>query len=93
MLSETLHSGDAIAVVADMVTDPSVQDSGAEGLFVIGSAVDVTAVKEHLADLVGVPVMAPEEPQLALARRTALASASAPRYDAPPDAAASEPVR
>jgi hypothetical protein len=82
VLSQTLHSGDAIAVVADMVTDPSVQDSGAEGLFVVGSAVDVTAVKERLADLVGVPVMAPEEPQLALARGAALASASAPRYDA-----------
>jgi hypothetical protein len=82
VLSETLHSGDAIAVVADMVADQSVRDSGAQGLFVVGSAVDVTAVKEHLTDLVGVPVMAPEEPQLALARGAALASAGAPRYDA-----------
>jgi hypothetical protein len=82
VLSQTLHSGDAIAVVADMVTDPNVQDSGAEGLFVVGSAIDVTAVNEHLANLVSVPVMAPEEPQLALARGAALASASAPRYDA-----------
>jgi hypothetical protein len=82
VLSQTLHSGDAIAVVADMVTDPNVQDSGAEGLFVVGSAVDVTAVNENLANLVSVPVMAPEEPQLALARGAALASASAPRYDA-----------
>lgn len=81
VLSQTVHSGDAVAVVADMVTDQGVRDSGAEGLFVVGSAVDVTAVNEHLADLVAVPVMAPEEPQLALARGAALASASAPRYD------------
>ena len=32
-------------------------------------------------DLVSVPVIAPEEPQLALARGAALASANAPRYD------------
>jgi len=82
VLSETLHSGDAIAVVAEMVTDLSAEDSGAEGLFVVGSGLDVTAVKAHLTDLVSVPVMAPEEPQLALARGAALASANAPRYDA-----------
>jgi hypothetical protein len=34
-----------------------------------------------LGDLVQVPVIAPEQPQLALARGAALASASAPRYD------------
>ena len=42
---------------------------------------DVTAVKAHLKDVVSVPVIAPEEPELALARGAALASASAPRYD------------
>ena len=54
----------------------------AQGMFVVGSGVDVTAVKAHLQDLVSVPVIAPEEPQLALARGAALASANAPRYDA-----------
>ena len=53
----------------------------AQGMFVVGSGVDVTAVKTHLQDLVPVPVIAPEEPQLALARGAALASARAPRYD------------
>ena len=55
VLSQTLHSGDAIAVVADMVTASNVQDSGAEGLFVVGSAVDVTAVNEHLQNLFRCP--------------------------------------
>ena len=52
-----------------------------QGLFVVGSGVDVTAVKAHLQGVVSVPVIAPEEPELALARGAALASASAPRYD------------
>ncbi len=81
VLSQSLHGEDAIAVVAEMVTDLDVQDSVAQGLFVVGSGVDVTAVKAHLKDLVSVPVIAPEEPQLALARGAALASANAPRYD------------
>ena len=81
VLSQGLHGADVLAVVADMVTDLDFQDSVAQGLFVVGSNVDVTAVKAHLTDLVSVPVIAPEEPQLALARGAALASASAPRFD------------
>ncbi len=80
--SESLHGGDAIAVVAEMVKDLDIQKSVADVLFVVGSGVDITAVKAHLTDLVVVPVIAPEEPQLALARGAALASANAPRYDA-----------
>ena len=82
VLSQGLHGADAIAVAAEMVTDLDFQDSVAQGLFVVGSNVDVSAVKAHLKDLVSVPVIAPEEPQLALARGAALASANAPRYDA-----------
>ncbi len=82
VLSQSLHDGgDAIAVVAEMVTSLQAEESMPQGLFVVGSGVDVTAVKAHLQDLVSVPVIAPEEPQLALARGAALASASAPRYD------------
>ena len=64
-----------------MVTDLNAQESALRGLFVVGSGVDVAAVKAHLTDLVPMPVIAPEEPQLALARGAALASANAPRYD------------
>jgi hypothetical protein len=80
--SQSLHGEGEIAGVAKIVTDLDVQDSVAQGLFVVGSGVDVTAIKAHLKDLVSVPVIAPEEPQLALARGAALASANAPRYDA-----------
>jgi hypothetical protein len=69
-------------VVAEMVTSLEDHESVARGMFVVGSGVDVAAVKAHLTDVVSMPVIAPEEPQLALARGAALASANAPRYDA-----------
>ena len=82
VLSQSLHDGgDTIAVVRDMVTSLQAEESMLQGLFVVGSGVDVTAVKAHLQDVVSAPVIAPEEPELALARGAALASASAPRYD------------
>jgi hypothetical protein len=81
VLSRSLRGEDTIAALAEMVTSLEVQES-AQGLFVVGSGVDVTAVKAQLTDLVSVPVIAPEEPRLALARGAALASANAPRYDA-----------
>ena len=81
VLSQSLHGGDAIDVAAEMVTTLQAEESMPQGLFVVGSGVDVTPVKAHLQNLVSVPVIAPEEPQLALARGAALASASAPRFD------------
>jgi hypothetical protein len=82
VLSQALHSADTIAVLTEMITSLQAEKSMPQGMFVVGSNVDVTAVKEGLKDLVSVPVIAPEEPQLALARGAALASANAPRFDA-----------
>jgi hypothetical protein len=82
VVSQGLHSADTIAVLTEMVTSLQAETSMPQGMFVVGSNVDVTAVKAQLQDLVSVPVVAPEEPQLALARGAALASANAPRYDA-----------
>ena len=82
VLSQNLHSADAIAVLTEMVTSLEAEESLPQGMFVVGSGVDVTSVKSHLKNLLSVPVIAPEEPQLALARGAALASASAPRFDA-----------
>ena len=81
VLSQGLHSADTIAVLTEMVTSLQAEKSMPQGMFIVGSGVDVTAVKAHLKDVVSVPVIAPEEPQLALARGAALASANAPRYD------------
>ncbi len=82
VLSQGLHSADTIAVLTEMVTSLQAEKSMPQGMFVVGSNVDVTAVKAQLKDLVSVAVIAPEEPKLALARGAALASANAPRFDA-----------
>jgi hypothetical protein len=82
VLSQSLHSADAFAVPTEMVTSLEGEKSLPHGMFVVGSSVDVASVKSHLQGLVSMAVIAPEEPELALARGAALASASAPRFDA-----------
>jgi hypothetical protein len=79
--SQSLQNADVIAVLAEMVASLEAEDFSPQGMFVVGSDVDVTPVKSHLRELVSVPVIAPVEPQLALPRGAALASASAPRFD------------
>jgi hypothetical protein len=81
VLSQSLQSADAIAVLSEMVAGLEAEKSLPQGMFVVGSGVDVTSVKSALQDLVSVPVIAPIEPQLALPRGAALASANAPRFD------------
>ena len=78
VLSRSLHSDDAMAVLTEMAAAVDAQDSPPQGMFVVGSGVDVASVKEHLEHLVSLPVSAPEEPELALARGAALAAANAP---------------
>ena len=82
VLSRSLHSADAMAVLADMVAAVEAQEARPQGMFVVGSGVDIASVKAHLADLVAMPVSAPEESGLALARGAALAAANAPAFDA-----------
>jgi hypothetical protein len=82
VLSRSLHSTDAMAVLSDMASAIDAQDSPPQGMFVVGSGVDVASVKSHLQDLVSLPVNAPEESGLALARGAAIAAANAPIFDA-----------
>ncbi|HET6732436.1 DUF7159 family protein [Mycobacterium sp.] len=82
VLSRTLHSNDAMAVLTDMAAAVDAQDSPPQAMFVVGSGVDVSSVKAHLQHLISLPVSAPEEPELALARGAALASANAPAFEA-----------
>ena len=82
VLSRSLHSTDALAVLTDMVSAVEAQGSPPQGMFVVGAGVDIASVKAHLADLVSIPVNAPEESGLALARGAALAAANAPMFDA-----------
>lgn len=82
VLSRSLHSTDAMAVLTDMASAIDAQDSPPQGMFVVGSGVDVASVKSHLQDLVSLPVNAPDESGLALARGAAIAAANAPIFDA-----------
>jgi hypothetical protein len=82
VLTRSLHSADAMAVMTDMVTSLQAHDLRPGGVFVVGSGVDITSIKEHLEHLVPVPVRAPEDAGMALARGAALAAAAAPRFEA-----------
>ncbi|MUL47954.1 hypothetical protein FZI85_11690 [Mycobacterium sp. CBMA293] len=82
VLSRSLHSTDAMAVLSEMAAAVTGAETSPQGMFVVGSGVDVTAVQAHLAELMDIPVSAPGDSDLALARGAALASASAPMFDA-----------
>ncbi|MGE2733467.1 DUF7159 family protein [Mycolicibacterium vaccae] len=82
VLSRTLHSADALSVLTEMAEAVATHETPPQGLFVVGSGVDVTSVKDHLEHLVAPPVSAPEDAELALARGAALASATAPAFEA-----------
>ncbi len=81
VLSSSLHSADAMGVLTEMAAAVDAQDAPPQGMFVVGSGVDVSSVKEHLQHLVSLPVSAPDEPELALARGAALAAANAPALE------------
>lgn len=80
--SRNLHSADALAVLTDMAASLEEDPAPPDGIFLLGSGVDVSSVKDHLKDHLTIPVSAPEEPEMALARGAALASANAPEFDA-----------
>lgn len=64
----------------DMLTALTALASPPDGVFVVGSGVDVAAVKPQLETATALPVIAPDEPELALARGAALASANTPSF-------------
>ena len=82
VLSRDLHESDAMAVLTEMASAVESAETPPQGLFVVGSGVDVSSVKDHLENLVALPISAPDEPELALARGAALASAHAPEMEA-----------
>lgn len=80
--TESLHAQDAVAELQRMIAGLQVIDEPPQGLFVLGSGVDVAAVKSQLSLGTTLPVHVPDDAELALARGAALASATAPRYEA-----------
>jgi hypothetical protein len=57
-----------------------VNDWNPEGLIIVGPDTGLTALTERLEQALGIPVFAPPEAELALARGAALASAQSPEF-------------
>jgi len=74
------HGGDTVAQLAAMITSVNTRRAHPEGVFLVGRGIDIAALKPALEAVTPLRVSAPEEPQMALARGAALASASAPLF-------------
>jgi putative ABC transport system ATP-binding protein len=70
----------AVAGLVEMVKGAEEMEPRPEGVFVVGSGVDIPLIKPALETAASLPVSAPEEPQRALAHGAALVSANAPLF-------------
>jgi uncharacterized membrane protein YgcG len=70
----------AVAQLATMVSSAESLESRPDGVFVVGSGIDVPLIKPALEAATTLPLSAAEEPETALARGAALASANAPLF-------------
>jgi len=68
----------AVAALVEMVKSADEMELRPEGVYVVGSGVDIPLIKPALEEATSLPLSAPEEPQRALARGAALVSAKAP---------------
>jgi hypothetical protein len=71
---------DAITQLTGMVAGLEKTELAPDGLFLVGSGVDIAPIKPALESVTSLEVSAPEEPETALARGAALASANAPLF-------------
>ena len=71
---------EAVAALVEMVDGADEIAPHPEGLLVVGSGIDIPLIKPALEAATSLPVSAPEEPEMALARGAALASVSAPLF-------------
>ena len=67
----------ALAELAALVTSAQTMKVRPDGVFLVGSGVDIPLIKPALDAATSLSVTAPEEPEMALARGAALASANA----------------
>jgi hypothetical protein len=76
---QPLPEGDdaVVAELAAMVSGVEAMEARPESLFLVGSGVDIPLIKPALEGSTSLSVTAPEEPETALARGAALASANA----------------
>jgi hypothetical protein len=70
----------AVARLVSMVSAAEGLEDHPEGLLVVGSGVDIPLIKPALEEATSLPLSVPEQPETALARGAALASANAPLF-------------
>lgn len=70
----------AVGEVVDMVAATEAMDTRPDGVYVVGTGVDVGLIKSVLDQATTLPVNVPEEQEMALARGAALASGNAPLF-------------
>jgi uncharacterized membrane protein YgcG len=80
--SRSLNTVGAVAELRQMVAGLRTATDPPDAVFMVGSGVDIAALRPEIAASTNLPVHAPDEGELALARGAALASAAAPRFEA-----------
>ena len=78
----------AVAKLVDLVSAAEALEEHPEGLLVVGSGVDIPLIQPALEAATSLPLKVPEQPDMALARGAALASAHAPLFASSTDALA-----
>ncbi len=71
---------EAVAQLATMLSGAETLETRPDAVFVVGSGIDIPLIKPALEAATSLPLTAPEEPETALARGAALASAHAPLF-------------
>ena len=71
---------EAVAELVDMVSGAAALEARPEGLVVVGSGVDIPLIRPALEAATSLQLSVPDEPETALARGAALASANAPLF-------------
>jgi uncharacterized membrane protein YgcG len=70
----------AVAKLVGLVSAAEALETGPQGVLVVGSGVDIPLIKPALQAATSLPLSVPEQPDMALARGAALASANAPLF-------------
>jgi hypothetical protein len=75
-----LIPGHSVAELASMLAGLEELETRPQSVFIVGTGVDVAAIKPQLETVTALPITAAEEPETALAWGAALASANAPLF-------------
>ena len=77
-----LQPADVMADLREMIVSLERLADQPDGVFVVGSGADIAEAKSQISTVTALPVHAPDDADLALARGAALAAAQAPRCEA-----------